>query len=336
MSISIRPHIRAINHSNKHIQINIIFIYISKIRRDCSCRGSSSGYAHISCIVTMSQKKSRAWDGEVFYEYIKWWTECQICYQDFRNGLAVDLASEFVSFVDQIRQNFLREQKHQAHIEALHIQHTALLDKNDEATDEQTEEARVIANKLISIVRYMECKFTKISDSVYAFEADAYSCLGNISLRKGTVESGKEALGYFEKCKDIWVRLKHDFALTIIENNIVLAKAECGEVNETNKEEAVESFLKEYNGYVKTFGPYDLGTLHSGIHLFLALENANRRRQAANFIAKLAARSKQVHGKDHGMTRKIESYYLPEPSQKAKGDIDDAKKPLTTTRACAA
>ena len=286
----------------------------------------------------MAQKKSRAWDGEVFYEYIKWWTECQICYQDFRNGLAVDLASEFVSFVDQIRQNFLREQKQQAHIEALHIQHTALLDKNDEATDEHTEEARVIANKLISIVRDMERKFPKISDSVYAFEADAYSCLGNIALRKGTVECSKEALGYFEKCKDIWVRLKHDFALTIIENNIALAKAECGEVNEINKEDAVKSFQKEYNGYVKAFGPSDLGTLHSGIHLFLALENAKRRKEAAIFLKELAARSKQVHGKDHGMTRKIEAYYLPEqPPQKAKGDIDDAKKPTTTmTRARAA
>ena len=226
MSISIVPHILVqLYYSNKHIRINIIFISVSKIRRDCSCRGSSSGYAHISCIVTMAQKKSRAWDGEVFYEYIKWWTECQICYQDFRNDLAVDLANEFVSFVDQIRQNFLREQKQQAHIEALHVQHTALLDKNDEATDEHTEEeARVIANKLISIVRDMERKFPKISDSVYAFEADAYSCLGNIALRDGTVECSKEALGYFEKCKDIWVRLKHDFALTIIENNILLQR----------------------------------------------------------------------------------------------------------------
>ena len=97
----------------------------------------------------------------------------------------------------------------------------------------------------------------------------------------------------------------------------------------------LSSLSKEYNGYVKTFGPSDLGTLHSGIHLFLALENANRRREAAIFLKKLAARSKQVHGKDHGMTRKIEAYYLPEqPSQKAKGDIDDAKKPTTTmTRA---
>jgi hypothetical protein len=63
--------------------------------RDCSCRGDSAGFAHLSCLVTYAEQKCKVAD--VFSEP---WKICNNCKQPFQNQLSIDLASAFVSFAE--------------------------------------------------------------------------------------------------------------------------------------------------------------------------------------------------------------------------------------------
>ena len=78
------------------------------LRRDCSCRGESTGFAHLSCIVKYAKQKSQLiQDWEDHHELEGPWEEltepwdcCPSCKQQYQNELAVDLADEFVTFVE--------------------------------------------------------------------------------------------------------------------------------------------------------------------------------------------------------------------------------------------
>ena len=84
---------------------------------DCSCRGDSAGFAHLSCIVRFAEQKSEqvvvdtclcghpecvsnALD--IPWEFIVPWSTCNICKQAFQNQLFLDLSSACLSFAGNI------------------------------------------------------------------------------------------------------------------------------------------------------------------------------------------------------------------------------------------
>ena len=71
--------------------------------RDCSCRGDSAGFAHLSCLAKYAEQKCKEGlkdDGDTGLAFCKPWNFCNTCKQPFQNQLAVDLASAFVSFTE--------------------------------------------------------------------------------------------------------------------------------------------------------------------------------------------------------------------------------------------
>eukprot|EP00579_Thalassiosira_antarctica_P016053 CAMPEP_0201926904 /NCGR_PEP_ID=MMETSP0903-20130614/17258_1 /ASSEMBLY_ACC=CAM_ASM_000552 /TAXON_ID=420261 /ORGANISM="Thalassiosira antarctica, Strain CCMP982" /LENGTH=157 /DNA_ID=CAMNT_0048464923 /DNA_START=202 /DNA_END=671 /DNA_ORIENTATION=+ len=70
------------------------------LRRDCSCRGESSGFIHLSCLVKYAEQKAEQWDGRDLSEFREPWKVCPNCCQNYQNELAVDLAAKFVTFVE--------------------------------------------------------------------------------------------------------------------------------------------------------------------------------------------------------------------------------------------
>ena len=72
--------------------------------RDCSCRGDSAGFAHLSCLAKYAEHKCKDGlckdDGDTVDAFCKPWNFCIHCKQPFQNQLAVDLASAFVSFTE--------------------------------------------------------------------------------------------------------------------------------------------------------------------------------------------------------------------------------------------
>lgn len=67
--------------------------------RDCACRGDSAGFAHLSCLVTYAEQKSRA-AYTSFDAFIEPFETCNNCKQPFMGQLSLDLSSAFVSFAE--------------------------------------------------------------------------------------------------------------------------------------------------------------------------------------------------------------------------------------------
>ena len=67
--------------------------------RDCSCRGDSAGFAHLSCLTKYAEQKyKRAVDGDLDATG----DGCNNCKQPFQNQLAIDLVSAFVSYAEAV------------------------------------------------------------------------------------------------------------------------------------------------------------------------------------------------------------------------------------------
>lgn len=68
--------------------------------RDCSCRGDSAGFAHLSCLEKYTEQKCKhAVDGNTV-AFSEPWHKCNNCRQLFQGQLAIDLASACVSFAE--------------------------------------------------------------------------------------------------------------------------------------------------------------------------------------------------------------------------------------------
>ena len=68
--------------------------------RDCSCRGNSAGFAHLSCMIEYAKQKSNQAAGKDFDKFTEPWYQCPNCKQQFKSQLSLDLTSAFVSFAD--------------------------------------------------------------------------------------------------------------------------------------------------------------------------------------------------------------------------------------------
>jgi hypothetical protein len=69
--------------------------------RDCSCRGSDAGFAHISCIVEYATRKSSENRNYTSIpEFRVPWTECPNCKQMYSGQLRCELQVKFAEFTE--------------------------------------------------------------------------------------------------------------------------------------------------------------------------------------------------------------------------------------------
>ena len=64
--------------------------------RDCSCRGVTAGFAHLSCIIKYATQKSEQAADSDLAGFSTPWGKCNNCKQLFQNQLALDLSFAFV------------------------------------------------------------------------------------------------------------------------------------------------------------------------------------------------------------------------------------------------
>ena len=308
--------------------------------RDCSCRGGS-GWAHLSCIVDYAKQKTEQWDGGLHIGQLldPWrdmrkfnepWRECPSCKQNYQNELAVDLANEFVPFVEEKYPDDKSK-----HLEALNSKLFALLPKQKEEK-QQKEEAIQIANKILSVVGQMKTADPSLPTSIQYLEANAYNNLGAIALNEGTKEGAKAAIGYYENCRDIFKVLDNinvtgivssmeslieqsKFMVTIYEGSGAMNKEELlekdlkGDLN-CYKQVVADEFKKSldelqevYEKLLKLVGGEHIATINAGVSLANGLKAANRGIEVEMLLTKLAVVSKRVHGPDHDTTKSVEA-----------------------------
>ena len=194
------------------------------LRRDCSCRGRS-GWAHLSCIVGHAKHKSEQWDDsdDGSDKFGEPWCICPRCKQNYQNELNLDLANEFVAFVEEKYPDVQRKQ-----LIALRRKQVALLAKirgNCLLQPKEMEETKHVSNRMLSITGQMKTVDPTLPKFIKQFEASAYNSLGQIVLREEeTKEGAKTAVEHFEKALDICETIGSTRGISVAENNIAHCK----------------------------------------------------------------------------------------------------------------
>jgi hypothetical protein len=268
------------------------------VRRDCACRGTDAGFVHLSCLTDYAETKSKQARVDM-NEFINPWIACPSCHQYYQNELAIDIATEFVSFVRrQYPDNTQRQ------VEALYSKLGALNNMLDRLQTVQKREAGVTANVILSLIDRMKGEVSPLSMRYYEFEAEAYNTYGRIALNEETEESARRAVVHFEKYLKVCKAIGYADGIATAKTNIAIAKSmyEGG-----NNEEVLKVSQELYELRIAEYGEENELTIHAGIDYAIDLQKANRWEEARELLMKLLATSKQVFGSDHNITKSVES-----------------------------
>eukprot|EP00581_Thalassiosira_minuscula_P036830 CAMPEP_0184446440 /NCGR_PEP_ID=MMETSP0740-20130409/2924_1 /TAXON_ID=385413 /ORGANISM="Thalassiosira miniscula, Strain CCMP1093" /LENGTH=479 /DNA_ID=CAMNT_0026815777 /DNA_START=55 /DNA_END=1494 /DNA_ORIENTATION=- len=268
------------------------------LRRDCSCRGDSAGFVHVSCLVDYAKQISRQNGGKK--KFVESWRICPSCRQPYQNELAVDLATEFVAFVEK---EYPSDQGKL--LEALKSKLYILF--GIDTLPEKEGEIEVIANKMLSMIEKMKLSNPLRMQRLQQIEADTFNRLGLIALKGGTKEIAKLALEYFEKCRDIFAAIGDDDESAVAEHNLALARLKLNVSKKFHINDSVGKWQECYKKRVAKFGEGHESTIGSGLQLCMALQRDCRSVEAGRLMPKLAATCRQVHGPNHKLTKQTES-----------------------------
>ena len=269
------------------------------LRRDCSCRGGS-GFAHLPCIVEYAKQKTEH----------RLWKICPNCKQRYQNELAVDLAHEFVSFVEEKSPGDQR-----MYIRALSRKLHALMNDEDILNGEipadgqlpkKAEEAKEVANKILSLIGQLRAEDPSLPQAIQINEARAHNSLGIIVSMIQAEEDTKAAMRHYEKSRDVFDEMGDAKGVSVVECNIAMLTTTSERGNKLNLEERLEKSRAMYEHYVKNRGQDDSYTIRNGVYLAKALIHTNRIIEADRLLTKLTAASKRVHGPDHDLTKRAD------------------------------
>ena len=286
--------------------------------RDCSCRGNTAGFAHLSCIIEYAEQKSKQAADSDLDGFFTPWDKCNNCNQDFQNQVSLDLSSAFVSFAEKAY-NFPGNSNWDKVkvITALRSKIGVLLreDKGIFST-----ECEILLKKLLSMVdqtkkylkmsRWLHMPPTNFEYQYYQclcgdYEAFGYKYLGLVMSFDKTEASYKISITYYQKTKAIFnlLGLEDDakfMDITIAELKDCLARCDGDGVNVAlSARLLLKDARYKYEYYLKMCGLTSEATLLSAITYVTFLVKAHRGIKAEGLIVKLAAHSRRVHGPEH-------------------------------------
>jgi len=266
--------------------------------RDCSCRGES-GFAHLACIITYAQQKSRcvaaSANGEMS-DFIEPWRTCPSCKQLYVNEVGIDLATALVTFSES---NYNPE-NNGFHLEALSRKLDALA-WSDQTED--MEETKKIANKILSMVQQFKMRNYSPLDGVLQIEAQAHGQLGSVHLKEETKQIAKAAMKHFERGRDISKAIGITQDIATAEANLAMAKLTwMGGSNDERGETCQEAYNQSL-GQDYEESPI---TIQLGMNAAHVLYQAHHVIEAERLFSKIATVSNRVHGPDHEITKRTE------------------------------
>jgi hypothetical protein len=233
-------------------------------------------------------------------EFREPWRVCPSCHQVYQNEFAVDIATEFVSFV---RRQYPRDTKQQ--VEALYSKLYPLDSMFERLQPRQKREAGVTANVLLSLIDRMKGEVSSLPIRYSQFESYAYNVHGRIALNEGTEESARRAVVHFEKSLQVFESIGNDEGVATAKSNIAVAKSIYEGGN--SEEELLKATQDLYEMRIAELGEGNEDTICAGRNYAINLRNANRGDEARELLTKLLATSKQVLGPHHKTTKKVEN-----------------------------
>ena len=187
------------------------------LRRDCACRGSDSGFVHLSCLAEYAASKSK--QAREMIGFAMPWHKCPGCNQYYQNELAIEIANKFVPFV---RRQYPDNTPMQ--VEALYLKLFVLMGMLDRLQPIRKLEAGVTANVLLSMIDRMKNE-SPLSRRYSQMEAKAYNAHGRISLFEGTGESARRAVVHLKKALQVFESIGDDDGIATAKSNIAAAKS---------------------------------------------------------------------------------------------------------------
>ena len=272
------------------------------LQRDCACRGTDAGFVHLECLTKYAAAKSVQWDGREMNEFSNPWIVCPNCHQEYQNYFAVDIATEFMSFV---RRQYPGDTPKQ--VESLHLKLCALMDVFDRVPPVQKIEAGVTANVLISLIDRMKGGTSPLSLRYFKFEANAHGFHGRIALDEGSEESARRAVVHFERKIELSKAICDNEGVATAKSSIALAKSKYEDGN--NNEDLLKTSQETYELRVAQYGEKHELTIHAGRNYAIHLQSASHRDDARELLTKLLITSKQVLGPHHSTTKAVASAF---------------------------
>ena len=282
--------------------------------RDCSCRGDSAGFAHVSCLTKYAEQKCKqAVDGDM-NAFMQPWVSCNNCKQPFQGQLSRDISSACVSFaeatydhVGKIWENMKVLTAHRFNI-GTHV--------NDRKTEE------LLIHNLLSMIDQTKKDF-KINSWLHMphdsgeykyycairgeYEAFLYDALGmNNTSTDSSTEEFKAMITHFKKALAIYNLVGMTVEAKQVKGKIALANRSQNSQNSVSLSAAESDVLQntrnEYECNMNRFGESSEHTIQSGKIYADNLYCMHRLIEAQRLATKLFTVSRQVHGPDHKTT----------------------------------
>jgi hypothetical protein len=166
-------------------------------------------------------------------------------------------------------------------------------------------EARVTANVLIALIDRMKTESSSLPMRYSLYKASVYQTLGRIALYEGTEESARRAITHFQTSLEVHEAIGNIDGIAFAKTNIAIAKSKYEGGN--SNEEFLKMSRELYELRVSEYGEDLELTIDAGKFYAINLRNANRGEEAMELLTKLLAKSKQVHGSDHNITKSVEA-----------------------------
>ena len=325
--------------------------------RDCSCRGDTAGFAHLSCIVEYAEQNFQQAADSDLTGFSTPWVKCNNCKQPFQNQLVLDLSSAFISFVEEAydfsgngmcdKVKVMDALRHK--IERL-IQ-VVCSDSPREDKGTLKVECEMLIKKLLSMIDQTK-KDLKMSSWLHMpptsdeyqfykllcghYEALGYRYLGTIASLDHTEASYKRSIKYHQKARAICNLLGMEDGAKLMDIQIGLIKdylARCdgdGANVAVNASTLLKGAKYKYELALKTYGSTSEVTLRSGSTYVTELVQAHRGIEAERLSVKMAVSSRRVHGPGHSCTISLDEKVKECKSRYVIGMPDD--KPFQALR----
>jgi hypothetical protein len=291
--------------------------------RDCSCRGDSAGFAHLSCLVTYAEQKCKQADDRDIGAFAMPWEKCNNCKQPFQNRLAIDLASSFVSFAEANYGHPGSSKWDKMKVmTSIKSNITALKRLTDRSRDRT--ETTMLLNNLLSMVNQTKkdlnmsgwIHMSKASEKyVYYrllcgnYEAFVHHELGSMLMSDTSEEGFKVMITHFKKasaiCKLVGMK---DLAQHMDTTILMLTSNNQQSASPTVTSSMLQCMKNTYEQSIKTHGMNSAFTIESGLNYARMLLPAFRHIYAERLVTKVATASRRIHGPGHKTTCEAEIF----------------------------
>ena len=277
-----------------------------EVRRDCSCRGPSAGFVHLSCLAKYAEDKYMSNPNDKDRDLL--WKHCPTCKHEYQSEFAVDLAKLFVTCMKR------RFKSQPFNINIIRAQIAVLENLMVKQTDDerQPEEAKQIANDIIR--KYKRMKLKGFTTSHYVYEAYSYECLANlcqveaakIYKNGGGKEHFSEALKYFEKSLGVAKANNDSELITRAESMISTVRANMGDGKYDTA--SILKQKKMYEARVREGGESSVDAVNFGVVYAETIRRVQHRGvESERLFMNLREICQQVHGSDHKLTKHVHS-----------------------------